>query len=673
MDRSFQVEELLQQAGWLRGLAASLVGDPGQADDLVQETWLAALRRPPQSGASPRPWLERVLRNLARNRGRAERTRRDHERHAGEPGPPAGPDAIAAEVEAQRLLAEAVGRLGEPGRTIVVLRYFRGLDSAAIGRELALPAGTVRWKLQGALEELRRELDRRCEGGRRAWSVLLGRLAATGAPAATIGPWVALAAGGLAVVAGWWWLARPARVESEGERVRAGAAVDGAVELVRAAVAEEPHAETVIESQRSLVALADLPESAPVAADIEGRVLVDGAEPGRPIALEIRFLAQRDHPPASGPAVPGSGRLLPRRDVRKLLTGADGRFEVFAIGAESSFRVVAPGFLPEAGEEPRGETPARGLVLHLLTPPTLRGRIVTSAREPVRGTVGQYWLQADFEGWQMFSGPGDVDCDEEGRFAIPLVDLMGEGVPAECSAQLLIEVARVGRLHVDTGPVPFADRDLATLVLEPVRGLRFRVRDERGQPLAGAVARLDDVWLSKPSSPTNGQGWGELRHTPQGCVRVRFSALGYVDRILRVAVEDEPDVWLAPSTVLEVQLERPAGLDGPFPSLVLTASEELLPDDEPQAPVPFLLDRNWLQAELGASRVHSWDTRNDGNGRLHRLYFLPDGGGLVRIAGLRPDVPLAVEARDDTGTLLTRCELVLAPGEHRRLTLRYGD
>jgi len=664
MDRPFQVEELLQQAGWLRGLAASLVGDPGQADDLVQETWLAALRRPPRVGASPRPWLERVLRNLARNRGRAERTRRDHERHAGEPGPPAGPDAIAAEVEAQRLLAEAVGRLGEPGRTIVVLRYFRGLDSAAIGRELALPAGTVRWKLQGALEELRRELDRRCEGGRRAWTLLLGRLAATGAP--TIGPWLALAAGGLALVAGWWWLARPARVESGGERVRAVAAVDGAVELVRAAVAEEPHAETIIESQRSRVALADLPESAPVAADIEGQVLVDGAEPGRPIALEIRLLAQRDHPPAGE-------RVLPRRDVRKLLTDAAGRFEVFAVGAEVSFRLEAPDFLPEAGEEPRGETPARGLVVHLRTPPTLRGRIVTSAREPARGTVGQYWLQADFEGWQMFSGPGDVDCDEEGRFAIPLVDLAGEGAPAECSAQLLFEVARVGRLHVDTGIVPFADHDLGTLVLEPVRVLRFRVRDGRGQPLAGAVARLDDLWLTRPSSPTNGEGFGELRHAPERDVRVRFSAFGFEDQVLAVAPGDQPEVWLASATVLELQLDRPASLDGPFPMLVLAAREELVMDDAPGSPIPMLLERGWIQAELGATSLHSWSRRKDADGLSFRYEFEPNAGGRARIVGLRPDVLMTVEAQDAAGAVLARSELVLARGEQRRLVLRYGD
>src|SRR6185503_8317505 len=61
------LEGLLDEAGWLRTLAASLASDAAQAEDLVQDTWLAALRREPRPGEA-RPWLGRVVRNLARNR-----------------------------------------------------------------------------------------------------------------------------------------------------------------------------------------------------------------------------------------------------------------------------------------------------------------------------------------------------------------------------------------------------------------------------------------------------------------------------------------------------------------------------------------------------------------------------------------------------------------------------
>lgn len=36
---------LLAHAGWVRGLARSLAVDASSAEDLVQDTWLAALRR----------------------------------------------------------------------------------------------------------------------------------------------------------------------------------------------------------------------------------------------------------------------------------------------------------------------------------------------------------------------------------------------------------------------------------------------------------------------------------------------------------------------------------------------------------------------------------------------------------------------------------------------------
>src|SRR5262245_4080883 len=105
MERRIEIEELLGHAGWLRRLATSLVRDPGAADDLVQDTWIAALRRPP--AAEPRAWLARVARNLAHNARRAGARRATHEELArAEPANPTPADVLQ-EAEAQRLLAEA--------------------------------------------------------------------------------------------------------------------------------------------------------------------------------------------------------------------------------------------------------------------------------------------------------------------------------------------------------------------------------------------------------------------------------------------------------------------------------------------------------------------------------------------------------------------------------------
>lgn len=40
------IEELLEHADWVRGLARRLVLDSAGAEDLIQETWVQALGRP---------------------------------------------------------------------------------------------------------------------------------------------------------------------------------------------------------------------------------------------------------------------------------------------------------------------------------------------------------------------------------------------------------------------------------------------------------------------------------------------------------------------------------------------------------------------------------------------------------------------------------------------------
>ena len=61
------IAALLAEAPWLARLARSIVGDPAEADDLVQEAYAAALRSPPDTERPIRPWLRRVVVNLVDN------------------------------------------------------------------------------------------------------------------------------------------------------------------------------------------------------------------------------------------------------------------------------------------------------------------------------------------------------------------------------------------------------------------------------------------------------------------------------------------------------------------------------------------------------------------------------------------------------------------------------
>ena len=165
-----RIEELLTHADWVRALARNLSRDDADADDLSQETWLAALRGAPrQTGPA---WLGGVARNLSRMRWRsAARRARREERAASERTPPPAPDEVVARMEMQRLLADAVLRLDEPWRSTVVQRYLDGRTSAEIARREGVPAATVRGRLKTALERLREDLDRRHDGRRDAWRV----------------------------------------------------------------------------------------------------------------------------------------------------------------------------------------------------------------------------------------------------------------------------------------------------------------------------------------------------------------------------------------------------------------------------------------------------------------------------------------------------------------------
>ncbi|APR80951.1 RNA polymerase sigma-70 factor, ECF subfamily protein [Minicystis rosea] len=69
--------ELAAEHGrYLWSLCYRLTGSAADADDLLQETWLRAIERPPAREADPiRPWLVRVALNLGRDLLRARRRR----------------------------------------------------------------------------------------------------------------------------------------------------------------------------------------------------------------------------------------------------------------------------------------------------------------------------------------------------------------------------------------------------------------------------------------------------------------------------------------------------------------------------------------------------------------------------------------------------------------------
>ncbi|HVS11050.1 MAG TPA: sigma-70 family RNA polymerase sigma factor, partial [Planctomycetota bacterium] len=324
--RSFTADELLAESRWLQALARSLVKEPDAAEDIVQETWLAALRRRPAVRESLRPWLARVLRNqaalLRRNRLHGAR---DQAELVDEPLPSAADLVVRAETH--RMLVGAIIELEEPYRSTVLLRYYDGLSSAEIARRRRVPGPTVRTQLRRGLERLREKLDQEHGGDRQRWVLALvpaasatanvgslgGAEAAVDAGAAPLAgvPAAAITAVAVAAAVGALLLLRPrseprAAAPPPQEHVAAAVSGDLSFPVVRAAV--EP------------AAPAEQASAAPVLGPLSAIVVDEQTlEPLPHFEVELAVAS-----PEVEPAPPSAG-IEPDPDVATVRARTDGR------------------------------------------------------------------------------------------------------------------------------------------------------------------------------------------------------------------------------------------------------------------------------------------------------------------------------------------------------------
>jgi RNA polymerase sigma factor (sigma-70 family) len=163
-------ELLVAQLGWVRSVATNLVRDHNRAEDVTQETVLAALSAPPRDAADAyrlRAWLGRVAFNLSKLGARQGLRRRAREERVARPE---ALPSVLEEVESLvvlRELGEAVRALPVAYRQVVELRYFEGLSTAEIAARAGTTELAVRKRLWRARARLRDTLEEP-EGARRA-------------------------------------------------------------------------------------------------------------------------------------------------------------------------------------------------------------------------------------------------------------------------------------------------------------------------------------------------------------------------------------------------------------------------------------------------------------------------------------------------------------------------
>jgi RNA polymerase sigma factor (sigma-70 family) len=180
-----RIDEVLDQQAWLMRLARKLGRDEASAEELAQDSLIAAWAHPPRErGGALRAWLRSVLVHRVRTGATAERRRREREVRSARPEAVAAADEIAERLELARRVAAALDELPEAERRALYLRYYEELSPADIARAVGAPLGTIKSRLALGREHLRRKLDREY-GERGSWVVLLMPLGAAPLPVLT--------------------------------------------------------------------------------------------------------------------------------------------------------------------------------------------------------------------------------------------------------------------------------------------------------------------------------------------------------------------------------------------------------------------------------------------------------------------------------------------------------
>ena len=144
----------------LYGFGLRLLGEPGLAEELVQETWVrvwqSAARFDPERGPF-RAFLFTIARRVA-----VDLHRRPSSRRLGAEVEDAGAVEAAAEhVLLSVTVRDAMDSLSPAHREVLELVYDEDLKLADIAERLGIPLGTVKTRAHHALRGLKRALEER--------------------------------------------------------------------------------------------------------------------------------------------------------------------------------------------------------------------------------------------------------------------------------------------------------------------------------------------------------------------------------------------------------------------------------------------------------------------------------------------------------------------------------
>jgi RNA polymerase sigma-70 factor (ECF subfamily) len=150
------------------GLVHHLLGDRSAAEDVTQEVFLKVHRAASQLDPSrdPAPWLSTIAYNACRDvwrsgahrMGRRSASIEQNAAVAARLAHGSDPEREAIGAERERLVREAIARLPEAMRTVVLLHDYDGLDHQEIADVLKVNHAAARKRYSRALAELGKHL-----------------------------------------------------------------------------------------------------------------------------------------------------------------------------------------------------------------------------------------------------------------------------------------------------------------------------------------------------------------------------------------------------------------------------------------------------------------------------------------------------------------------------------
>lgn len=563
----------------LHSMALRLVRDDAAAEDVVQETWLAALDQPTGQVRDWTAWLGGVLRKIAHGRHRKTRQRRDAEARA------AQPDLFTEEgmrerIDTYRWLERTVSGLPDPYREVLRLRFFEELSHAEIAERLHRPLETVHSQVKRGLARMRTRMDQEHDGERRAWALLLvrhGEAPATTSATVALRSWIPWAAAlllgvGAWVVVSWTGRGGPSKGPTKVELAQADDGGSSETVPPDAASATPESSRSPVEPPKTSVDLASPePEASPgpAPAILELDVLFADGSPAPGAGV---FVYNADQDLLQGILSDGRGRVRIEVDPESATDLSQGVHGVL-IAAKGAGEAWSDNYCTpiEAGARMNG-------VLHLGGPSReLDARVVDPDGQPIPGA----WVRCSTQ-------PLTVERTEDGRVVttrriIKYTD--GEGLAA-------FTYLRPGSLELQIradGYRPFSElllleraEEARTFVLQPGGRIQGRVID-----LEGAPARGTRVWVNRPGvapvieTTTDEAGAFELDGIPFGDRYVfagTESGIGARNRLSIGPEERGPlSLTLGPLEPIRLRARQSGGAlppPGAYAALFSTVNEE---------------------------------------------------------------------------------------------------